>query len=77
MKMPSLAAIFAVALLGSQAPLHAEPPETNPPKTRPAPVKAIAYRSDGKLGATGGYGEVLLFDTASRDLAGKLTGQPC
>jgi len=75
MKMPSLAAIFSVVLLGSQASLRAEPPETNPPKTRPAPVNAIAYRSDGKLVATGGYSEVLLFDTASGDLAGKLTGQ--
>ncbi|MFL5244097.1 MAG: WD40 repeat domain-containing protein [Gemmataceae bacterium] len=75
MKMPSFAAVFSVVLLGSQAVLGADQRGTKSHNPSPSPVNAIAYRPDGKTVAAGGYGEVLIFDSASGDLAGKVTGQ--
>jgi hypothetical protein len=50
-------------------------PDLKPRVPAAAPVAALAYRPDGKLLAAGGYGEVLLLDPATGDVAGKLPGQ--
>lgn len=48
------------------------------PKIKPAPLPAqigsIAFSPDGSLIAAGSYGEVTLFDAASRRLLGKMSG---
>jgi WD40 repeat protein len=50
-------------------------PDIKPRVPAVAPISALAYRPDGKMLAVGAHKEVLLIDSRTAEVAGKLSGQ--